>query len=250
MKLDKFVELLKEARQLPDDRNKIKKITEKGELEKMVANDEMIKVWHGTTYFWCMYMCVNGIDGTIPPPSVHLGQGNYSEGFGKKINKNGLYVSPNKLSSFTNFVTIEVKPSELSETNEVSQLGYNDKNIIASLLRGESTITKRIPARRIVKVRSNNKDYTRQEFLSLEENPREYVRKNLQNKTYKFKGEKLMKRQEKTELYSHLKHVLKKGRDKDELMSILNDMEKDLKYSNSSLSKEDFVEIKKWLESK
>lgn len=249
-KLEKFIDLMKEARQFPEDRKKVDKIIKGNNLDKMIANDEMIKVWHGTTYFWCVYMCVHGIDGTVPPPSVHLGKGNFVDGFGKKIDTSGLYVSPNKPTSFTNFVTIEVKPSELSETLEVSQLGYKDENVVKSLLRGEAKIVKRLPARRIVKVRSDNKDYTRQEFLNTVDDPREYLKKELINKTYKFEGEKLLRRQEKDELYKELKDYLKRNRDKEDLLKSLDEMIRTLKYTNTALTKEDILEVKKWLENK
>lgn len=216
----------------------------KDKIEDLINKDSTVIAYHGTSYYWALFLCFYGIDGDSPAPSKNLGQGNNQQGY-KRIETSGLYISSIPLSSITNSLKIEVKPSELATPAEME-----DKEIssgLESLLLGEAIIVKKIPAKRIISVSINDKVYSRKEFLQLEEDPKKFLNINKDNNFYQSGDLTLLRKLEKNNLYDYLKKVIKSGTEIESLINSINTMIEYKDYEARGLTLKDIEEIKTWL---
>lgn len=216
-------------------------------VDKILEKDLLVNAWHGTSYYWAMYLCYYGIQGDSPAPAKTLGQGNNQTGY-VRTSDSGLYVSPKKIMTMVNFIKIEVKPSELAIPREM--LGRNCNSGLEALIKEEAIIVKKIPAKRIVSVEFEGNIYSRSQFLALEENPKDFLYVNRDNNFYQSGDLTLLGRMEKDNLFSYLKTRIKQGVDVEDLLFGIEDMIKYKDYEPRGLSLKDMEEIKNWLLSK
>lgn len=217
------------------------------QINQLIQTDTPVVAWHGTSYYWAMYLCLYGIQGDVPAPSMTLGQGNSQTGY-IRTEDTGLYVSPIKIKSQINFVKIEVKPSELAIPREMEGRGCTSG--LDALIQEEAVIVRKLPARRITSVDINGKEYSRKQFLALEENPEDFVYVNRDKNFYHSGDVTLLGKLEKDNLYAYLKSIIAEGRSTDELVQAIDTMIKYKDYEVRSMTLRDMEEIRAWLVSK
>jgi len=222
-------------------------IKSKKTIEDLIAKDSTVIVYHGTSYYWAIFLCFYGIYGDTPAPSMNLGQGNNSQGY-KRIETSGLYVSSEPLNSIVNSLKIEVKPSELAIPEEMK-----DRKLLTSLdslISGEAIINKQIPAKRIISISIGDKVYSRKQFLDLEENPKQFLNINKNNNFYQNGDLSLLGKIEKNNLFDYFKMRIKQGVNPEDLIEGLNTMISYKEYEARGLTLKDLEEIKSWIQSK
>ena len=223
------------------------KVLSKDLADRMIASDSPVIAWHGTSYYWAMFLCLYGIQGNVPAPTMTLGQGNNQTGY-VRTSDAGLYVSNKPIRSQINFVKIEVKPSELGVPREMSPMGYTSG--LESLAAGEAIITKMLPARRITLVNTNGKVYSREKFLALEMDPKEFIYSNRDNNFYQNGDLTMLGKLEKNNLYTFLKGMLVNGTSPESIIISIDQMISYKDYELRGLTLKDMTEIRVWRVSK
>jgi hypothetical protein len=216
-------------------------------LEKIRAKDDLVIAVHGTYEYWALWFCVYGLDTTVEPPTKTLGRGNMASGF-SKIKSNGLFVAADKTSGFMTHVYFEVKPSELGISLEMAELGYKEGQELYTLIIGDCLIAKPLPAKRVNKVRHNNKEYTRQEFIKLFPDPKGFLRTNASNKMYS--DTPLKNKMMLNNIYQHYKKRFKRGDSVEKIKASVEDALKHGDYETWGFSKKDLLKLLAWVESK
>ena len=217
-------------------------------LNIIYQKDELVKAWHGTSMFWALWFCINGVDTDVEPPAKTLGRGSMETGFGK-IDTKGLFVSADKTSGFRTLVQFEVKPSELGISMEMEQRGYKPEQVLNSLVAGDCIIVKNIPAKRIIQVRHNNDVYTRKEFIAKFPDPDQYLENEYRQNM--LSGTSLRSKFEKEIIYAEFKKELSSG--SMTIQEAINSVEEAIKFNDLEfwgITEEDAREIIKWLEGK
>lgn len=217
------------------------------QINRLIQTDTPVIAWHGTSYYWAMYLCLYGIQGDVPAPSMTLGQGNNQIGY-IRTEDTGLYVSPVKIKSQINFVKIEVKPSELAIPREMEGRGCTSG--LDALIQEEAVIVKKLPARRITLVDINGKEYYRKQFLAFEKDPKDFVYVNRDKNFYHSGDVTLLSKMEKDNLYAYLKSIIAEGRSIGELVQAVDAMIDYKDYEIRSMTLRDMEEIRAWLVSK
>lgn len=216
------------------------------QLKKTKDNDSMVIAYHGTNLFWCLWFCLYGVDATVEPPTKTLGRGSLVTGF-SKIKTKGLFISAEKISGFDNYVVFELKPSEVGVSLEMEELGYSQKDNLKTLQLCDAILIKKIPAKRIVKVVSKGKEYTRKNFVSLFPNPKKYLNDNYKTNMYD-NGHPLRKTATLNFFIDELKESIKNGENIKNLKADLEDMIKYKDYVAIGLSLLDMELILNFLE--
>jgi len=220
-------------------------------LQNIIDKNDMVYAWHGTNTFWTLYFCLNGVDANIEPPTKTLGRGNELTGF-NKIKTKGLFVSAERTSGFLQYVQFEVKPSELSISVEMAERGQTEADVLNTLCVGDCIIVEPLKANRIVKVRSNNKEYSRKEFIALFPDPQQYLSDNYSGNFYN-DDNSLRRKFMKQRLYTELKAELSLTDNKENMIkeyadSFKADIKRGSTLSIYGITKEETNEIIIWLE--
>ena len=222
------------------------------ELNYIRQKDDLVKAWHGTNFFWCLYFCLYGIDGSVEPPTKTLGRGNMVSGF-DRIKTNGLFLDTEEPTTFLHGVQIEVKPSELGISVETHQLGYTEGQELEALIIGDGLLIKPIPPRRIIKVVAEGDVYTRQEFIDLFDDPKEYIYQRYDDNTYN-DDNVIRQRIQGEKLFDYVKDTVAinittgKGQSAQNLLDMLNNILEEKSYIQMDVSEDIIRKIIRWLE--
>lgn len=211
-------------------------------LNKTSETDSLVTAWHGTNAFWTLWFCLYGIDATIAPPTKALGRGNDIDGY-SLIKDPGLYVSAARTSGFTHYVCLDVKPSELAISYEMKELGY--ENVLQTLKSGDCIVSAKLPAKRIVKVRANNQEYSRAEFIATFPDPLKYLQELHSVNMYHQDDNVLLHRASLNFMFRDFKDNCKSL---DEVNSALDDAIRFKDYLAWGLKEEDISLFRTWAE--
>jgi len=217
-------------------------------IEKIKSKDDMVLAWHGTNSFWCLWFCLYGVDATIEPPTKTLGRGNSITGF-SKIKTSGLFISASKTPGFEHYLVFELKPSEIGVSIEMEELGYTEKDNLKTLKLGDAILIKKITPKRIVKIFSKGKEYTRKEFISLFPDPKKYLEELYKVNMYD-DGNPLRRKATLNFFIDDFKRGLKNGEKVEDLIETTKDLIKYKDYENFGLTLLDMQEILKFLNNK
>jgi len=215
-------------------------------LQTIIDKDDLVIAVHGTYEYWALWFCLYGVDTTVEPPTKTLGRGNMQSGF-SKIKTKGLFVSADKTSGFMTQVFFQVKPSELGMSLEMLELGHKKGQELYALIAGDCLIIKPIPAKRILKIRHNNKEYTRQEFIKLFPNPYDFIDQNANDKMYSHTP--LKRKQMINYLYRYFKKRIEAGK-LDQVIKGIKDSIKHSDFETWDVTKRDVEDMLKWAENK
>ena len=204
-------------------------------LDQITAKDDLVIAVHGTNTFWALWFCLYGVDADIEPPMKTLGRGNMQTGF-SKIKDSGLFVSADYTSGFRTYVYFEVKSSELGISLEMAEGGFVEGQELYTLVVGDCIIDKWIPAKRINKIRDNNKEYSRKEFMATFPDPDKYISANYDSNTYS--GTPLIMKYMKNDIYKEIKQM-----PVDDAIEAVNDSIKYNDYNTWGMTEEDMYQL-------
>lgn len=219
----------------------------KAELSRAKDEDLLVSAWHGTNAFWAVWFCVYGVDGTVAPPTKTLGRGNMSAGF-SKIDDPGLYVSASRCPGFLHYVRVDVKPSELAISAEMAERGYTDT--LTTLKLGDCVIAKKLPAKRVTLVRSNNVELSREDFLKAFPDPVAYLKSLYSVNIYHRDDNVLFQRASLNFIFKELKDEIRSGMPYSEAVEFLRDAIETKTYAAWNVSEEDAKTMLDWALSK
>ena len=129
----------------------------------------------------------------------------------------------------------------------MEELGYSQEDNLKTLQLGDAILIKKIPAKRIIKVVSKGKEYTRKNFVYLFQNPKKYLNDNY--KTNMYDNENPLRKTATLNFFiDEFKELIKNGENIKNLKTDLEDMIKHKDYVAIGLSLSDMEFVLNFLE--